>query len=102
VGVEKLDIAENQDIDNVQTIREKSFIGHPDARCNFCGFMTTEFFNSHRLIHSLGAEQRALWRSVCVWSAIRKESSSSCSARKTGFSATTIRHRLNLLKNGAG
>jgi hypothetical protein len=35
VGVEKLDIAENQDkserIDNVQTIREKSFIGHPDA-----------------------------------------------------------------------
>jgi hypothetical protein len=34
VGVEKLDLAENQDksgIDNVQTIRKKSFIGHSDA-----------------------------------------------------------------------
>jgi site-specific recombinase XerD len=28
--------------------------------------MTTEFFNSHRLIHSLGGEQRALWGSGCV------------------------------------
>jgi hypothetical protein len=26
-------------------------------------FSESDFFNAHRLIHSLGAEQRALWRS---------------------------------------
>jgi hypothetical protein len=44
-------IRTNPGIENVQTIRESRLWGIL-TRCNFCGFMTTEFFNSHAIYHS--------------------------------------------------